>query len=45
MSKQTFNKHQFKQNDLFNITVALTLLSLIVSWGVEILAKTLFSLG
>jgi hypothetical protein len=45
MNKQTSNKHQFKQNDLFNITIALTVLSFIVSWGVEVLAKTLFRLG
>jgi hypothetical protein len=45
MNKQTANKHQYKHNDLFNITIALTVLSFLVSWGVEILAKTLFSLG
>ena len=43
MNKPTFNKHQFKQNDLLNIAIALTVLSLVVSWGVEILATTLFS--
>jgi hypothetical protein len=39
------NKRQIKQNELFNLAIALTILALIVSWGVELLAKTLFSLG
>ena len=44
MSKPTFNKHMSKQHDLFSLVFALTVLCLLVSWGVELLAKELFRL-
>jgi hypothetical protein len=44
MGKPTFNKHLFKQHDLLNLVIALTVLCLLVSWGVELLAKELFRL-
>lgn len=43
MSKPAFNKHLSK-HDLFGLTFALTVLCLLVSWGVELLAKELFRL-
>lgn len=45
MSKPTFNKHLFKQNDFLSMAIALTILSLVVSCGIELLAMELFRLG
>jgi hypothetical protein len=45
MNKPIFNKHFFKHNDFLGMAIALTVLSLIVSWGVELLAMELFRLG
>lgn len=44
MGKPTFNKHMSKQHDLFGLVFALAVLSLLVSLGVELLAKELFRL-
>jgi len=45
MSKPIFNKHLFKHHDLISFILAMTVLSLLVSWWVELLAKELFRLG
>lgn len=45
MSKPLFNKHLFKHHDLFSLILAMTVLCLLVSWGIELLAKELFRLG
>jgi hypothetical protein len=45
MSKPLFNKHLFKHHDLFSLVLAMTVLCLLVSWGVELLAKEMFRLG
>jgi hypothetical protein len=45
MNKVLFNKHQDKQTPIFSTAVALTVLSLIVSWAVEVLALELFRIG
>jgi hypothetical protein len=45
MNKPTFNKHFFKHNDFLSMAIELTVLSLIVAWGVELLAMELFRLG
>jgi len=42
MNKVLFNKRFFKQNDIINMAIVLTLLSLIVSWAVEVLALEMF---
>lgn len=44
MSKPAFDKHLYK-HDLLSMAIALTALSLLVSWGVELLANALFSIG
>ncbi len=45
MYKTSSNKHLFKHNDFFSMAAALTALSLIVAWAVELLAMELFRLG
>lgn len=45
MSKPAFDKHLYKHDLLISMAIALTALSLLVSWGVELLANALFSIG
>jgi hypothetical protein len=37
------HKHSAKHHDLFGYAVAMTILCLLVSWGVELLLKASFS--
>ena len=45
MYKASSNKRLSKHNDFFSMAAALTALSLIVAWAVELLAMELFRLG
>lgn len=45
MSKPTLNHHLFKYHDLFGYALAMTILCLLVTWGIELLAKELLRLG
>jgi hypothetical protein len=45
MNKALFHKGQFKQSNIFNMALALTILSLLVSWAVEVLALEIFCIG
>jgi hypothetical protein len=45
MHNPMLNKHLFKHHDLFSFVFAMTVLCLLVSWGVELLANALFNIG
>jgi hypothetical protein len=45
MNKSTWNNQSFKYQDLFGYAVAMTVFSLLVTWGVELLVKEIFRLG
>lgn len=45
MNKSTLNRHPLKANDLFSMVTVLTVLSFVVSWGIETFAMTVFSAG
>lgn len=45
MYKTTSNKQTLKHNDFFTMVAALTALSFIMAWAVELLAMELFRLG
>lgn len=45
ISRSTQHKQLFKPHDLLSLAMALTVLSLVVSWAVELLANVLFSVG
>jgi hypothetical protein len=44
MNKTTLNRH-WLSSQLMAATVALCVLSLLIAWGIELLAKELFRLG
>ncbi len=44
MNNPMLNKHLFKHQNLFSFVIEMTVLCLLVSWGVELLLRALFSI-
>lgn len=44
MINPMLNKHLFKRHDLFGFVIGMTVLCLLVSWGVELFLRALFSI-
>ena len=45
MNKASSSRQFFKHNDFLSMAIELTLLSLTVTWGIELLAREFFKLG